>query len=156
MGMNMILTLIVGIVMSTIIASKVAPSIIENIKIKKVENITITNQDTIKEAIYRYIRIHKILPNNMNDLINKGILTSDINDNGFGVEHIIDSEKYTWVIGSNGTLKISTTIEDNQAGKYFTNNFNNKVKPKNTSDNNYETFYLIPDDIFKIYHIPLP
>jgi hypothetical protein len=149
MGMNMILTLTVGIVMSTIIASKVAPSIIENIKIKKVENITITNQDTIKEAIYRYIRIHKILPNNMNDLINKGILTSDINNNSFGRD-------YTWVIGTNGTLKIYTTIEDSQAGKYFTNNFNNKVKPKNTSDNNYETFYLIPDDIFKIYHIPLP
>jgi hypothetical protein len=54
MGMNTILILIAGIVMSTIIASKVAPSIIENIKIKKVENITITNQDTIKEAIYRY------------------------------------------------------------------------------------------------------
>jgi hypothetical protein len=147
MGMNTILILIAGIVMSTIIASKVAPSIIENIKIKKVENITITNQDTIKEAIYRYIRIHKILPNNMNDLINKGILTSDINNNSFGRD-------YTWVIGTNGTLKIYTTIEDSQAGKYFTNNFNNKVKPKNINGNNYETFYLIPDDIFKIYHIP--
>lgn len=32
MGMNTILILIAGIVMSTIIASKVAPSIIENIK----------------------------------------------------------------------------------------------------------------------------
>lgn len=147
MGMNTILILIAGIVMSTIIASKVAPSIIENIKIKKVENITITNQDTIKEAIYRYIRIHKILPNNMNDLIDKGILTSDINNNSFGKD-------YTWVIGTNGTLKIYTIIEDSQAGKYFTNNFNNKVKPKNISGNNYETFYLIPDDIFKIYQIP--
>lgn len=149
MGMNMILTLIVGIVIMTILGSQVAPSLIERAKIKRVENITITNQDTIKEAIYRYIRIHKILPNNMNDLINKGILTSDINDNGFGVDG-----KYTWVISSNGTLKIYTTIEDSQAGKYFTNNFNNKVKPKNISGNNYETFYLIPDDIFKIYQIP--
>lgn len=143
----MILTLIVGIVIMTILGSQVAPSLIERAKIKRVENITINNQDTIKEAIYRYIRIHKILPNNMNDLISKGILTSDINDNGFGVDG-----KYTWVIGSNGTLKIYTTIEDSQAGKYFTNNFNNKVKPKNISGNNYETFYLIPDDIFK--HIP--
>ena len=147
MGMNMILTLIVGIVIMTILGSQVAPSLIERAKIKRVENITINNQDTIKEAIYRYIRIHKILPNNMNDLISKGILTSDINDNGFGVDG-----KYTWVIGSNRTLKIYTTIEDSQAGKYFTNNFNNKVKPKNISGNNYETFYLIPDDIFK--HIP--
>lgn len=83
----------------------------------------------------------------MNDLIDKGILTSDINNNSFGRD-------YTWVIGTNGTLKIYTTIEDSQAGKYFTNNFNNKVKPKNINGNNYETFYLIPDDIFKIYHIP--
>ena len=147
MGMNMILTLIVGIVIMTILGSQVAPSLIERAKVKKVENITITNQDTIKEAIYRYIRIHKILPNNMNDLIDKGILTSDINNNSFGKD-------YTWVIGTNGTLKIYTIIEDSQAGKYFTNNFNNKVKPKNISGNNYETFYLIPDDIFKIYQIP--
>ncbi len=147
MGMNMILTLIVGIVMMTILGSQVAPSLIESAKIKKVENITITNQDTIKEAIYRYIKIHKSLPVNINDLINQGILTSDINNNSFG-------GNYTWVIGTNGTLKIYTTIEDSQAGKYFTNNFNNKVNPKNISGNNYETFYLIPDDIFKIYHIP--
>ncbi len=145
MGMNIILTLIVGIIMMTILGTQVAPSLIEIAKIKKVENITITNQDTIKEAIYRYIKIHKSLPVNINDLTSKGILTLDINNNGF-------DGNYTWVIGTNGTLKISTTIGDSQAGKYFTNNFNNKVKPKNISGNNYETFYLIPDDIFK--HIP--
>ena len=35
MGMNTILMLIMGIVMSTMVASQVAPSIVEGVKVKK-------------------------------------------------------------------------------------------------------------------------
>lgn len=147
MGMSYILSLIAGITMTVILAAQVSPSLIQQIKVKKVENRTIANQDTIKEAIYRYILIHKSLPINMNDLINKGILTPDINNNSFdGV--------YTWTFGVAGTLMINTSITDVEAGRYFVNNFNNKTQPKLTSGSNYQTFYLIPDDIFKIYHLP--
>ena len=47
MGMNTILTLIVGIVMTTMVGTQVAPSIIDQIKVKKIEVQTINNQEVI-------------------------------------------------------------------------------------------------------------
>lgn len=53
MGINIILPLIMGIAMTVIIGSQVAPSYIEKMKVAKVENRTIANQNLIKDAIVR-------------------------------------------------------------------------------------------------------
>ena len=70
MGMNMILTIIAGIVMTTMVGTQVAPSIIEQIKTKKVQTQTINNQEVIFEAIKRYTTLKQVAPTSIQDLIN--------------------------------------------------------------------------------------
>ena len=84
MGMNTILMLIAGIVMSTMVASQVAPSIVEGVKVKKTQVQTINNQEVIFEAIKRYTTIKQVAPNSIQDLIDAGYLKTNVNDNGFG------------------------------------------------------------------------
>ena len=62
MGMNTILTLIVGIVMTTMVGTQVAPSIIDQIKVKKTQVQTINNQEVIFEATKRYITMKQDVP----------------------------------------------------------------------------------------------
>ena len=47
MGINIILPLIMGIAMTVIIGSQVAPSFVEQMKVAKVENRTISNQSEL-------------------------------------------------------------------------------------------------------------
>ena len=68
MGINFILPLIAGIVMTVILGSQVAPSLVENMKIAKVENRTIANQNLIKDAITKYIKLEGKAPTGMEDL----------------------------------------------------------------------------------------
>ena len=68
MGINFILPLIAGIVMTVILGSQVAPSLVENMKIAKVENRTIANQNLIKDAITKYIKLEGKAPTSMEDL----------------------------------------------------------------------------------------
>ena len=48
--LNTILMLIAGIVMSTMVASQVAPNIIDQIKVKKTQVQTINNQDDFSSS----------------------------------------------------------------------------------------------------------
>ncbi|MCT7484174.1 BspA family leucine-rich repeat surface protein [Aliarcobacter cryaerophilus] len=156
MGINIILPLIMGIAMTVIIGSQVAPSYIEKIKIAKVENRTISNQNLIKDAIVRYIKLEKKVPKD-NDLevLNKAGLLMDYHESnlfGGGYEFFINKKK--------GTLKIRTTINDDVAGKYFSNSFKFPNTPKCIEDQNgvctgtFETFYLLDEETFK--SIPIP
>ena len=69
MGMNTILTLIVGIVMTTMVGTQVAPSIIDQVKVKKTQTQTINNQEVIFEAIKRYTTLKQVAPTSIQDLI---------------------------------------------------------------------------------------
>ena len=160
MGINIILPLIMGIAMTAIIGSQVAPSYIEKIKIAKVENRTISNQNLIKDAIVRYIKLEKKVPKD-NDLevLNKAGLLMDYHESnlfGGGYGFTIDEKK--------GTLKIFTTINDEGASKYFSNSFKfpnkpncveittikvNGVNVETCKDNIWETFYLLDEETFK-------
>ena len=82
MGMNTILTLIVGIVMTTMVGTQVAPSIIDQIKVKKTQVQTINNQEVIFEAIKRYTTLKQVAPTSIQDLINEGYLEANVNNNG--------------------------------------------------------------------------
>lgn len=106
MGMNTILILIAGIVMSTMVASQVAPSIVEGVKVKKTQVQTINNQEVIFEAIKRYTTIKQVAPTSIQDLIDAGYLKTNVNDNGFGEEYTINVDKAL------GVATITTTIED--------------------------------------------
>ncbi len=55
--------------MSTIVATQVAPSIVEGKKVKKIQVQTINNQEIIFEAIKRYITIKQEAPANIAALI---------------------------------------------------------------------------------------
>ena len=148
MGMNTILMLIAGIVMSTMIASQVAPSIVEGVKVKKVQTQTINNQEVIFEAIKRYVTIKQVAPTTMEQLISAGYIDAKVNNNGFGVEHIIDSEKYTFSVSTTtGVATITTTIVDPKAQEAFLNSFMGTSKPTRIDETKFETKYVLPNEV---------
>ncbi|MGJ0288988.1 phage tail protein [Aliarcobacter cryaerophilus] len=141
MGMNTILMLIAGIVMSTMIASQVAPSIVEGVKVKKTQVQTINNQEVIFEAIKRYTTIQQKAPGEIQDLINAKYLDSKVNDNGFGGKYEIDVDK------DFGVATITTTITDEKAQEAFLNSFMGTSKPTRLDATNFETKYVLPNEI---------
>ncbi|MCT7467142.1 tail fiber protein [Aliarcobacter cryaerophilus] len=148
MGMNTILMLIAGIVMSTMVASQVAPSIVEGVKVKKTQVQTINNQEVIFEAIKRYTTIKQVAPNNIEDLIDEKYIDTKVNDNGFGGKYTIDVNKAL------GVATITTTIVDPKAQEAFLNSFMGTSKPSykvnedGTWDTNkFETKYVLPNEV---------
>lgn len=142
MGMNTILMLIMGIAMTAIIGSQVAPSMIEQIKATKVEAKSINNQEVIFEAVKRYITMKQKNPDRLQDIIDEQFLNAKVNDNGFGGGYEIE------IVDSKGLLKIKTTIEDSKAQEIFLNSFKNKFIPTRVgTTNEFETTFVIPTDI---------
>ena len=139
----MILTIIAGIVMSTMVATQVAPSIVEGVKVKKVQTQTINNQEVIFEAIKRYTTIQQKAPEGIDDLINaKYIDKKVVEDNGFGGKYEIK------VFKELGVATITTTIEDPKAQEAFLNSFMGTSKPTRVgTTNNFQTKYVIPNEI---------
>lgn len=142
MGMNTILMLIAGIVMSTMVATQVAPSIVEGVKVKKTQVQTINNQEVIFEAIKRYTTIKQVAPTSIQDLIDAGYLEANVNNNGFGEEYTINVDKAL------GVATITTRIEDPKAQEAFLNSFMGTSKPTRVgTTNNFQTKYVIPNEI---------
>ena len=142
MGMNMILSIIMGIAMTAIIGSQVAPSMIEKVKATKVEAKAINNQEVIFEAVKRYITMKQTNPTTLQAIINEQFLHPSINNNGFGGGYSIEID------GSKGLLKVKTTIEDQKAQEIFLNSFKNKFIPTRVgTTNEFETTFVIPTDI---------
>lgn len=142
MGMNTILILISGIVMSTMIASQVAPSIVEGVKVKKVQTQTINNQEVIFEAIKRYITIKQEAPGKIKDLTDAGYLDEKVvEDNGFSGKYEIE------VFKELGVATITTTIVDPKAQEAFLNSFMGTSKPTRIDATKFETKYVLPNEI---------
>lgn len=135
MSIKVFLVFIIGI--TTTLNASLGNGIIDGIKIKKVENQTIFNQETIKDAIYKYVRINKEYPNTLNELITQGVLTNDYNNNAFNGNYSIAIDKL------NKELKITTSIVDNDIRDYF----------KRTITN-VQRFDIIGHSISSIYSIP--
>ena len=153
MGINFILPLIAGIVMTVILGSQVAPSLVENMKIAKVENRTIANQNLIKDAITKYIKLEGKAPTGMEDLKTFILMQEQNNNNLFNGNYTYELVKLP--DGRyNGTLKIFTTINDESASKYFSNSFKFPNKPictKSGSNYDCETFYQLDMDVFDVF-----
>ncbi|MCT7517726.1 hypothetical protein [Aliarcobacter cryaerophilus] len=153
MGLNFILPLIAGIVMTVILGSQVAPSLVENMKIAKVENRTIANQNLIKDAITKYIKLEGKAPTGMEDLKTFILMQEQNNNNLFDGNYTYELVKLP--DGRyNGTLKIFTTINDESASKYFSNSFKFPNKPictKSGSNYDCETFYQLDMEVFDIF-----
>ena len=143
MGMNTILTLIVGIVMTTMVGTQVAPSIIEQIKTKKVQTQTINNQEVIFEAIKRYTTLKQEAPEDLiEDLIKPGYIDAKVDDNGFGGTYTINVDKAL------GVATITTTISDPKAQEAFLNSFTGTSKPTRLgTTNNFETKFVLPNEV---------
>lgn len=155
MGINFILPLIAGIVMTVILGSQVAPSLVENMKIAKVENRTIANQNLIKDAITKYIKLEGKAPTSMEDLKTFILMQEQNNNNLFNGNYTYELVKLPEPDGRyNGTLKIFTTINDESASKYFSNSFKFPNKPictKSGSNYDCETFYQLDMEVFDIF-----
>ncbi|MCT7513722.1 hypothetical protein [Aliarcobacter cryaerophilus] len=153
MGINIILPLIMGIAMTVILGSQVAPSLVENMKIKKVENRTIANQNLIKDAIVKYIKLEGKAPTSLNDLKTLLLMENQHNNNLFNGDYTYELVKLP--DGRyNGTLKIFTTINDESATKYFSNNFkfpNTPICTQSGLNHNCETFYQLDMEVFDIF-----
>lgn len=153
MGLNFILPLIVGIVMTVILGSQVAPNLVENMKIKKVENRTISNQNLIKDAIVKYIKLEGKAPTSLNDLKILILMENQHNNNLFNGDYTYELVKLP--DGRyNGVLKIFTTINDTNATKYFSNSFkfpNTPICTQSGLIHNCETFYQLDMEVFDIF-----
>lgn len=142
MGMNTILTLIVGIVMTTMVGTQVAPSIIEQIKVKKIEVQTINNQEVIFEAIKRYTTMKQVAPTSIAQLISANYIDAKVNDNGFGGTYTINVDKAL------GVATITTTIADPKAQEAFLNSFTGTSKPTRVgTTNNFQTKFVLPNEV---------
>ncbi len=149
MGMNTILTLIVGIVMTTMVGTQVAPSIIDQIKVKKTQTQTINNQEVIFEAIKRYTTIKQVAPTSIAQLISANYIDTKVNDNGFGGKYTINVDKAL------GVATITTTIVDPKVQEAFLNSFTSMSKPTCTgtivdgvcSSNEFKTTFVIPNEV---------
>ncbi len=148
MGMNMIITLIMGITMSTILGTAIAPSIIESTKVTKVQTETINNQEVIFEEIKRYITMQQKTKKKMDDLFKFNYIDPKVNDNGFGGGYEIVVDK------ASGVATITTEIKDPKAQEIFLKSFKGTSKPSYKVDeygtwdtNKFETKYVIPNDI---------
>lgn len=163
MGINHILPLIIGIAMTVILGSTIMPSYIEEMKIAKIENKTLANQELIKDSIVRYIKmggknsdgldLEELKNLDLEELKDLGFLEDYHESNlfGGGYSFKIDMEK--------GILKISTTINDDSAGEYFSNSIKYKNAPTCVEldgdtciNGKWETFYLLDEtthDILK-------
>ena len=144
MSLNMILSLLLGISMTIIIALQVSPNLMEQIKTKKVQTQAINNQEVIFEAIKRYITIKQDAPTGdfIDDLISEKYIDEKVKDNGFGGTYTIKVDKAL------GVATITTTIADPKAQETFLNSYTNVAKPtKVGTTNNFETKFLIPHKI---------
>ena len=142
MGMNTILMLIAGIVMSTMVATQVAPSIVEGVKVKKTQVQTINNQEVIFEAIKRYTTMKQVAPTSITQLISENYIDSKVNDNGFGGTYSINVDKAL------GVATITTTIEDPKVQEAFLNSFMGTSKPTRVgTTNNFETKFVLPNEV---------
>ncbi len=141
MGMNTILTLIVGIVMTTMVGTQVAPSIIDQIKVKKTQTQTINNQEVIFEAIKRYTTIKQVAPTSIAQLISANYIDTKVNDNGFGGKYTINVDKAL------GVATITTTIADPKAQEAFLNSFTGTSKPTKVDTNKFETKFVLPNEV---------
>ena len=142
MGMNTILTLIVGIVMTTMVGTQVAPSIIDQIKVKKTQTQTINNQEVIFEAIKRYTTLKQVAPASTAELISAKYIDAKVDDNGFGGKYTIKVEKDL------GVATITTTIADPKVQEAFLNSFMGTSKPTRVgTTNNFETKFVLPNEV---------
>ena len=159
MGINHILPIIVSISLTVILGSTIMPSYIEDMKIAKIENKTLANQELIKDSIIRYIKmggknseglgLEELKDLDLKELKDLGFLEDYHESNLFDgrYDFKIDIEK--------GILKISTTINDEDAGKYFSNSFkypNAPICTQSGLNHICETFYLLDEtthDILK-------
>ncbi len=149
MGINHILPLIIGIAMTVILGFTIMPSYIEEMKIAKIENKTLANQELIKNSIVRYIKTEGKIPESLEKLRDSGLLKDYHESNLFngGYDFYIDMEM--------GTLRIFTTINDDSAGKYFSNSIKYKNAPTCVEAigevcNKWETFYLLDETTHEI------
>ena len=160
MGINHILPIIVSISLTVILGSTIMPSYIEDMKIAKIENKTLANQELIKDSIIRYIKIKGEVPdakkdkqNPLKDLEDAGLLRDYHESNLFDGSYLFEIDK------EKGVLYIFTVIDDDSAGKYFSSNVKYKNAPTcvelvgDTCKNGlWETFYLLDEtthDILK-------
>ncbi len=142
MGMNTILMLIAGIVMSTMVATQVAPSIIESVKTTKVQTQTINNQEVIFEAIKRYTTMKQVAPTSIAQLISANYIDAKVNDNGFGGTYTINVDKAL------GVATITTTIADPKVQEAFLNSFTGTSKPTRVgTTNNFQTKFVLPNEV---------
>lgn len=151
MGINHILPIIIGVAMTVILGSTIMPSYIEEMKIAKIENKTLANQELIKDSIVRYIKMTGLLPDPKNPLgpledLNKAGLLKDYHEsNLFDGSYLFEIDK------EKGVLYIFTVINDDSAGKYFSSSVKYKNAPTYINGK-WETFYLLDEtthDILK-------
>ncbi len=153
MGLNILLTIIAGITMITMVAVQVAPSIVESVKIKKVQTRTINNQEVIYEATKRYISINQAAPipviptdDPITVLIAEGYIDSKVNDNGFVDDNGSKRTYKLTVANDKGIIEIKTTITDQKAQEAFLKSFRGISKPTQDGDV-FTTKYIVPNEL---------
>lgn len=134
-------SVVAAVVLGSIAIKSVSPSIVDSIKVQKVDSQIIQTQKAIFEAVQRYMTLEGTHPASMNDLIVKNYFPSIANTNGFGGTYsfAIDAAK--------GTLTISTEIPDAFARSSFINSYKNTFRPVQGAGDYVNTTYVLPTSV---------
>ena len=126
-----------GLALSVIVASQVAPSIASAFD-SAVTSSSLNNSETIVQNIIQYKAIEGVYPSSVADLISKGYLKSSDNTNGFG-------GSYDFLVNlSKGTVSVNTTITDAEKRGLYLNNYRHTFKPIDMGGGVIQTTFIIP------------
>lgn len=141
LGYSALFPVITAVILGAIALKQVSPSMIDSIKVQKVDTQVIQTEKAIFEAIQRYITLEGAHPASMTDLTSKNYFPSTANINGFG-------GNYSFTIDANrGTVTISTEIADAYARNSFINSYKNTFKPVQGTGNYVNTTFVLPTSV---------
>lgn len=132
-----LITAILGIVLSVLTLGQVAPSISQMIVGKRVE-IGLNREKALMQQIVRYQAVEGTWPATVADLVTKGYWKTSDNNNGFG-------SGYTFTVDSaKGLITISTTIADATKRAQYLNNYRHVFRPIDVGGGVVNTTFITP------------
>ena len=133
----MLITSILGFILSIMALGSVAPSIGQAIYAKKVE-IGISREEALMQQVIRYRAITGSYPATVADMVTAGYWSTNDNDNGLG-------GTYTFSVdNSKGLIEISTLISDTAQRAQYINNYRHVFKPVDMTGGVVKTTFIMP------------
>ena len=137
MSSPILITTVIGLALAAVSITGVAPSMVEAIAARKVEN-NVSRAEALMQQIVRYRALEGEYPTTVADLVGKGYWQNQNNTNGFG-------GAYTFSVdATKGLVIIDTTFSDATRKTQYLNNYRHTFKPADIGNGVVRTIYVMP------------